>query len=110
MISTVIIGLGGLFLGLACVISALHRIHEGHVGVYFKYGALMEELTQPGVHWMQPFVTEVVALRITPETKTMDPMVCTTQDGVRNVFRDVQVNISDLVRQVALICLLLTCF
>ena len=42
---------------------------------------------------MQPFVTEVVALRITPETKTLDPMICTTRDGVRNVFRDVQVRI-----------------
>ena len=46
---------------------------------------------KPGVHWMQPFVTEVVSIRITPETMTMAPMICTTQDGVRNVFRDVQV-------------------
>ena len=34
---------------------------------------------------------EVVSIRITPETMTMAPMICTTQDGVRNVFRDVQV-------------------
>ena len=53
----------------------------------------MQDITQPGVHWMQPFVTEVVALRVTPETKTLDPMICTTRDGVRNVFRDVQVRI-----------------
>lgn len=92
---SVIIGfvavLFGLVIGLASVISALHRIQEGHVGIYYKYGALMDQVTQPGVHWMQPFVTEVVALRVTPETKVMDPMVCTTRDGVRNVFRDVQV-------------------
>ena len=60
IISIVIASLGGLFLGLACVISALHRIREGHVGVYYKYGALMEEVSPPGVHWMQPFVTEVI--------------------------------------------------
>ena len=23
----------------------------------------MDEVTQPGIHWMQPFVTEMVALR-----------------------------------------------
>ena len=74
------------------VVTLFQSVKQGHVGVYFKYGALMDDLTQPGVHWMQPFVTEVVALRLTPETKTMGPMVCTTRDGVRNVFRDVQVH------------------
>jgi regulator of protease activity HflC (stomatin/prohibitin superfamily) len=93
VIITIVLTLSGLFLGLACVISALHRIKEGHVGIYYKYGALMEQLTPPGVHWMQPFVSEVVRLRITPETKVLDPMVCTTRDGVRNVFRDVQVHL-----------------
>ena len=52
----------------------------------------MDDVTQPGIHWMQPFVTEMVALRLTPETEIMNPMVCTTRDGVRNVFRDVQVS------------------
>ena len=61
------------------------------MGVYFKNGALLEDISQPGIHWMQPFVTEVVNIRITPETMKLGPMICTTQDGVRNVFRDVQV-------------------
>ena len=55
----------------------------------------MDDVTQPGIHWMQPFVTEMVALRLTPETEIMNPMVCTTRDGVRNVFRDVQVSFFD---------------
>ena len=62
------------------------------LGLYYKYGALMDDVTQPGIHWMQPFVTEMKALRLTPETEIMNPMVCTTRDGVRNVFRDVQVS------------------
>ena len=28
---------------------------------------------------------------MTPETKVMSPLICTTRDGVRNIFRDVQV-------------------
>lgn len=87
----VLAGLCGLFIGLACLIGALHRVHEGHVGVYYKYGALMKEMSGPGVHWMQPFVTSIVQIKVTPETKVLNPMVCTTRDGVRNVFRDVQV-------------------
>lgn len=91
LITFVLLGLLGLFVGLACVLSALHTVKTGHVGLYYKYGALMDDVTQPGIHWMQPFVTEMVALRLTPETEIMNPMVCTTRDGVRNVFRDVQV-------------------
>ena len=63
LITGIFLGLTGLFVGLACVISALHRIDEGHVGVYYKYGALMEVKTSPGVHWMQPFVTQVASIR-----------------------------------------------
>ena len=48
-------------------------------------------MSGPGIHWLQPFVTDVVEVRVTAETKTMDPLICTTRDGVRNVFRDVQV-------------------
>jgi len=91
IISLLVIGIGGLFIGLACMIAALHRVREGYVGVYFKNGALLEDISQPGIHWMQPFVTEVVYIRVTPETMKLSPMICTTQDGVKNVFRDVQV-------------------
>ena len=34
-------------------------MNEGKVGIYLKYGALMEVTTTPGVHTMAPFVTEV---------------------------------------------------
>ena len=126
LITGIFLGLGTLFIGLACMISALHRIDEGHVGVYYKFGALMEVKSPPGVHWMQPFVTQVASIRLenrgwhsvgkllkmsriffsrlTPETRTMDPMVCTTRDGVRNVFRDVQVIIKSLLCEGRLFC------
>ncbi|TRY77064.1 hypothetical protein TCAL_08349 [Tigriopus californicus] len=86
-----IAGLVLLFVLVACLITAIHRIPEGHVGVYFKNGALLESVTDPGIHWSQPFVTQVEQIKVRPETKFLDPMICTTQDGVRNVFRDVQV-------------------
>ena len=50
-----------------------------------------------GIHWLQPFVTSMVQIRLTPETKMMNPLICTTRDGVRNVFRDVQVGKYDVV-------------
>ena len=44
-----------------------------------------------GIHWAQPFVTTFEEVTIRPETHFLDPLVCTTRDGVKNVFRDVQV-------------------
>jgi hypothetical protein len=91
LVTLLIGGLIAIFILIACLISAIHRVHEGHVGLYFRNGALLDEVSDPGVHWAQPFVTTVEYLLIRPETEVLDPMVCTTRDGVRNVFRDVQV-------------------
>ena len=45
-------------------------------------------------------------LQVTPETKMLNPLICTTRDGVRNIFRDIQVissldpgQVLDLVRR-----------
>ncbi len=75
----------------ACLISSAHLVHEGCVSVYFVNGALQDEYGEPGIRWARPFVTRVEEVKVRPETRFMEPMVCTTRDGVRNVFRDVQV-------------------
>ncbi len=41
-------------------------------------------------------------IKVRPETKYLDPLVCTTRDGVKNVFRDVQVITSIREEQVKL--------
>jgi len=43
----------------ACLISSLHTIDEGCVGVYFISGRLDDEASQPGVRWARPFVTRI---------------------------------------------------
>lgn len=110
LVAATILGLIGGFVLLAAIVTAIHRIHEGCVGLYFKNGALLDAYSPPGIflrillriilslmqiftgiHWAQPFVTTVEEMKIRPETKVMDPMVCTTRDGVKNVFRDIQI-------------------
>ena len=39
-------------------IAGLHRVPEGHVGVYWFGGALSDATTAPGFHWAMPFVTQ----------------------------------------------------
>ena len=96
---------------LAVVISVLadshHIIEEGSVGIYYKFGALQDEvthpgkkekvekrrktMTHPGVHWKAPFVTTVEQVQVRPRTDTLNLMSTVTKDGITNTFNDVQV-------------------
>ena len=64
VVTLVVGGLSILFLVLACLIVAVHRVQEGHLGVYYKNGALMSETSSPGIHWLQPFATEVMQVQV----------------------------------------------
>ena len=103
-----ILSVVGIFIIIAALISSIHRVHEGNVALYYRNGALLPDYSGPGVHTCTPFVTTVLQVRIVihrefpvvrvecqitvrPETKILDPMKCTTKDGVSNVFKNVQV-------------------
>ena len=75
----------------AVLLSSIHRIEEGNVGVYFKYGALMNETTQPGIQYMTPFVVDVVEVQTRPQTDSLPTIISVTRDGIENTFKDVQV-------------------
>ena len=87
---------GSVFVVLASFLIAIladshHTIEEGNVGIYFKFGALQEEVTMPGVHWKAPFVTMVEEVKVRPKTDTLNLMSTVTKDGITNTFNDVQV-------------------
>ena len=48
LVSLVLITVTGVFLLGACLIVAIHRIQEGHVGVYFRNGRLIKDISGPG--------------------------------------------------------------
>ena len=76
---------------LSLLISSVHKVQEGNVGIYFKHGALLDEITYPGIHWMAPFVTEVKEVSVRPHTDTLAPVISVTKDGIENRFNEVQV-------------------
>ena len=59
---------GGLLVlgsGLALLISlSIHKIDEGHVGVYYRGGALLKSTTGPGYHLMLPFLTSFKSVQV----------------------------------------------
>ena len=48
LVSLVLLTVTGVFLLGACLIVAIHRIQEGHVGVYFRNGRLIQDVSGPG--------------------------------------------------------------
>merc|ERR1711953_624772 len=75
---------------IACLADSYHKIHEGNVGIYFRHGALQERVTEPGVHFMMPFIEDFREVRVRPETFTMEPVKAITKDGIENTFREIQ--------------------
>ena len=80
-----------LFFIIGIMVSSLHTIDEGNVGIYFVHGALDDEFTHPGTHWAIPFVTDIKEITIRPVTSTMNQIRTITKDGIGNTFSNIQV-------------------
>lgn len=48
----------------ASLFSAVHKIEEGHIGVYYRGGALLTSTSGPGFHLMLPFITSYKSVQV----------------------------------------------
>merc|ERR1719292_60699 len=79
-----------VLLGVAVQYS-LHRVEEGHVGVYFRGGAMLEKMAGPGFHMMLPFLTTVKNIQTTLQTDEVKNVPCGTSGGVMIYFDRIEV-------------------
>jgi len=86
-----ILVIGAAAIVVAAVVDGFHEIPEGHVGVYYKFGALQSEVSDPGIHYMQPFVTTFQSVLIRPEEQTVRSMEAITKDGIEVEFQGISV-------------------
>ncbi|XP_064623493.1 erlin-2-B-like [Lineus longissimus] len=70
---------------------SLHRIEEGHVGVYYRGGALLTGTTGPGFHIMFPFITTFRSVQTTLQTDEVKNVPCGTSGGVVIYFDRIEV-------------------
>merc|ERR1711899_447191 len=87
-----VVGIG--IVGLALVLfmnSALHKIEEGHVAVYYRGGALLDSIAQPGFHMMLPFLTSHKIIKTTLQTDEVKNVPCGTSGGVMIYFDRIEV-------------------
>ncbi|KAL2721330.1 SET domain-containing protein SmydA-8-like isoform X1 [Vespula maculifrons] len=75
---------------------SLHHIEEGHVGVYFRGGALLPYVSNPGFHMMIPVLTTYRSVQVTLQTDEVKNVPCGTSGGVMIYFDRIEVvNILD---------------
>lgn len=58
-------GIISVILGIVAVygllmISGFHKVREGYVGMYKRFGVLQPQLTEPGIHFRIPYYQEFI--------------------------------------------------
>ncbi|RZB42125.1 erlin-2-B-like [Glycine soja] len=72
-------------------LSILHQVPEGHVGVYWRGGALLKTITEPGFHLKMPFLTQYEPVQVTLQTDMVTDIPCGTKGGVMISFGKIEV-------------------
>jgi len=91
--SFVLLILGGI---LILIILGTHQVEEGHIGLYWVNGALLDDQTEPGFHWMIPFITKFANVQVTLQTDTVTNIPCGTSGGTTIYFDKIEaVNLLD---------------
>ncbi|KAK1401366.1 Erlin-2 [Heracleum sosnowskyi] len=72
-------------------ISIVHQVPEGHLGVYWRGGALLKTLTDPGFHLKLPLISEFQPIQVTLQTDQARNIPCGTKGGVMISFEKIEV-------------------
>ncbi|GAG31329.1 unnamed protein product, partial [marine sediment metagenome] len=78
-------------ISIVLIRSGLHVVHEGHIGVYYRGGALMEGYTEPGMRWKMPLITTFEEVQTTIQTDSVRNIPCGTSEGTMIYFAKVEV-------------------
>uniref|UniRef100_A0A671XWJ5 ER lipid raft associated 2 n=1 Tax=Sparus aurata TaxID=8175 RepID=A0A671XWJ5_SPAAU len=73
-------------LGGAALLASVHKIDEGHTGVYYRGGALLTTTSSPGFHLMLPFITTYKSVQTTIQTDEVKNVPCGTSVCVCSMF------------------------
>ncbi|CAN6289110.1 unnamed protein product [Urochloa humidicola] len=85
------IGICFVLISLSVPSSVLHQVPEGHVGVYWRGGALLKTITPPGFHVKLPWITQYEPIQVTLQTDQVRDIPCGTKGGVMISFDKIEV-------------------
>lgn len=69
----------------------LHKVPEGSVGIYYRGGALLKSITNPGFHAKVPLITSFSAIQINIQTDLVRNIPCGTRGGTVITFEKIEV-------------------
>jgi len=80
---------------LAFVLSSaylgIHQVPEGHIGVYWIGGKLLDDFSEPGLHTMIPYLSRHANIQVTLQTDTVVDIPCGTSGGSVIYFDKIEV-------------------
>jgi regulator of protease activity HflC (stomatin/prohibitin superfamily) len=76
---------------IGMAVLGVHKVDEGHIGMYYVGGKLLDTVSQPGFHMMIPFLTTFTNIQITLQTDTVREIPCGTSGGVMIYFDKIEV-------------------
>ncbi|CAI0390763.1 unnamed protein product [Linum tenue] len=71
----------------------MHQVPEGHVGVYWRGGALLNTITEPGFHFKLPLITQYESVQVTLQTDQVRDIPCGTKGGVMINFEKIEASL-----------------
>ncbi|KAB1999756.1 hypothetical protein E1A91_D12G184800v1 [Gossypium mustelinum] len=71
-------------------LSILHQVPEGHVGVYWRGGALLKTIPEPGFHLKMPLITQYEPVLVTLQTDLVRDIPCGTKGGMMINFEKIE--------------------
>uniref|UniRef100_A0A6A7GBS2 Erlin-2-B n=1 Tax=Hirondellea gigas TaxID=1518452 RepID=A0A6A7GBS2_9CRUS len=80
--------------GVVCILivaTTVHEIDEGYIGVYWRGGALLNSISNPGYQLKLPGITSVEQVQISLQTDKVLNIPCGTSSGVLLYFARIEV-------------------
>ncbi|KAK3251068.1 hypothetical protein CYMTET_39612 [Cymbomonas tetramitiformis] len=71
--------------------AVLHAVPEGHIGLSYRSGKLLDAVSAPGLHGHLPVVTRMVNILVRVQTDVVENVPCGTKDGIMSAFERVEV-------------------
>ena len=79
--ASIIVGVVGVLLA----VSGMHTIPEGHVGLYWRGGALLSRITQAGFRWKAPLIEQSAAVQVTYVIRNCDSLCACTRAAAHSL-------------------------
>jgi len=64
------------------VFTGMHQVPQGYVGIYYRDGILLNEISQAGVNFMNPLFTKYDPVQVTIQIDEVRDIPCGTKEGV----------------------------